>query len=267
MTVRYPIEAFEDGHRVGIIEPTFGIQKGTDGAEKRRPIPPTRMTYGQTLTVKNVAAHLDSKTVCQIAVAKLLASWTMHRHNLEALLATGDLQSSSFRFDRIIFDIPRREEQEKPMPVVAIVEDAAASYDMPNLEATIDEQTIDAYGDGTVLRQVSTATVPISVHVLMAHHEERRAVRKQFELSLLAEPDDDQTGRRVIVPQYYDRTVRINLGTMQDIDSEDGTQANEFELVAKLEATVDVVQLVVHPARMSQPIVALTMGTALIDGT
>ena len=42
---------------------------------------------------------------------------------------------------------------------------------------------------------------------LSAHHEERRAIRAAFEMNLLAELDDDQTGRKQIVPEYYPQFI------------------------------------------------------------
>jgi hypothetical protein len=213
----------------------------------------------------NVAKQIDAVTVCEIALKRLLEPLVMHRHNLEALIINGDLQTSSFKFSRVNLGWPRREEQIKPLPLAVILPNGEAVYDMPNFESSLIDSTLDAYGEDTVLREVSRCTQEFAVHILSAHHEERRAIRAAFELNLLAELNDDQTGRRQIVPEYYNRCVRINLLGMEDPDDDGRAQANEHELVARFQAQVTVVQLVTSPGCIQKPIVNQTIGIGPID--
>ncbi len=263
--VAFPPDSYAPGQRVGIREPLSSVQTGRDGIQKRRPADTTRVTFVERVQPVNVARQLDASVVCQIALKRLLEPLTMHRHNLEALIVNGDLQTSSFVFSRVALGWPRREEQVKPLPLATIIPNGDSLYDMPNLESNLIEGTEDAYGECTVLRQVSRCTQELVVHILSAHHEERRAIRAAFELNLLAELDDDQTGRRQIVPEYYNRSVRINLLGMDDPDEDSRAQANEYELVARFQAQVAVVQLVTTPGQIQQPIVNQTVGTAPIS--
>ena len=263
--VSFPPDSYPPDQRVGILDPLSSVQRGRDGIEKRRPADTSRMTFLQRVEPVNIQRQLDSSVVCQIALKRLLEPLEMHRHNLEALIINNDLQTSSFKFSRVALGWPRREEQLKPLPMAVILPVAESAYDMPNLESQLIEGTEDAYGECTVLRQVSRLTQELVVHVLSAHHEERRAIRAAFEMNLLAELNDDQTGRRQIVPEYYNRSVRINLLGMEDPDDEGRAQANEFELVARFQAQVAVVQLVTIPGHIEVPIVNQTVGTGTLD--
>ncbi len=263
--VSFPPDSFAPGERVGILDPLSSVQTGRDGIPKRRPPDTGRMTFMQRVEPVNIERQLDASLVCQIALKRLLEPLVMHRHNLEALVVNDDLQTSSFVFSRVNLGWPRREEQLKPMPLATILPNGESLYDMPNLESQLIEGTEDAYGDGTVLRQVSRCSQELEVHILSAHHEERRAIRAAFEVNLLAELNDDQTGRRQIVPEYYNRQVRINLIGMDDPDEDSRAQANEHVLVARFQAQVAVVQLVTIPGHIQVPVVNQTVGTGLID--
>lgn len=263
--VSYPPDSYAPGQRIGILEPLSSVQTGRDGIDKRRPTDTERMTYMQRVDPVNIARQLDTSAVCQIALKRLLEPLVMHRHNLEALIVNNDLQTSSFVFSRVALGWPRREEQIKPLPMAVILPSGESLYDMPDLQSNLIEGTEGAYGECTVLRQVSRCTQELVVHILSAHHEERRAVRAAFELNLLAELNDDQTGRRQIVPEYYNRQVRINLLGMEDPDDDGRAQANEYELTARFQAQVAVVQLVTIPGHIQVPIVNQTVGLGPID--
>lgn len=261
--VQFPRDALEPDERTGVLDPRSSIETGTDGVKKRRPADTTRYTYLQRVKPVQVDRLIDSSTVCQVGLARLLMSVTMHRHNLDKLIA-GDVQSSSFKLSRVALGWPRREEQLKPLPMAVILPVGEGVYAMPNFEVNFIERTEDAYGEGTVLRETSQLTQEFAVHILSAHHEERRAIRAAFERDLLAELDDDQTGRKQIVEEYYNRVCRINLLGMEDPDDAPRAQANEFELVARFQAIISVVQLVSTPGRIQMPLTSTTVGTALI---
>lgn len=263
ITVKFPPDAFEPGHRVGILNPISSIETGPDGIPVRRGADTSRLTYLGAITPVNLERQLDASLVCQLACARLLQSLTMHRHNLEALLE-GDIQSSSFKFARVALGWPRREEQLKPLPMAVILPNGETVYAMPNLETQLIDITFDAYGEGTVLRQTSRATQELEVHILSAHHEERRAIRAAFETFLLAEPNDDKTGRRQVIPEYYNRNVRCELLGMSDPDDDPRARANEYELVARFRTEVDVVQLVKDPGCLQEPRIGVAAGNAVI---
>ncbi len=264
ITVQFPPDSFRPGQRVGILDPISSVEIGADGIPIRRGADTSRMTYLGELTPVNLERQLDSSAVCQVALSRLLRSLTMHRFNLEALIENEDLQGSSFVFTRVAIGWPRREEQLKPLPMAVILPIGETTYAMPSLEAQVLDDTFEAYGEHTVLRQTSRATQALEVHVISVHHEERRAIRAAFETFLLAEPNDDQTGRRQIIPEYYNRTVRCELLGMSDPDDEPRTRSNEIELIARFKTEVSVVQLVNGPGCLQDSRPTVVSGTAVI---
>lgn len=263
--VKFPPDAFDPCERVGILDPKSSIEYDpATGIHRRRPANTALWTYGERVKPQQVDRQLDSSVVCQLAMARLLQSITFHRHNLEALLE-GDLQTSSFKLARVALGWPRREENLKPLPMAVVIPNGETTYAMPNLEANFIERTENAYAPDTVLRQVSQATQELIVHVASAHHEERRAIRAAFELDLLAEPNDDLTGRRQVVPEYYNRSCRIELLGMIDPDDDGRALANEFEVTARFRADVAVVQLVSTPGTMQSPLNRAVAGNAVIS--
>lgn len=268
ITVQFPADSYLPGERVGILNPVSSVEVGNDGIPIRRGADTTRMTYLGEITPVNLERQLDSSAVCQLALARLLQSLTMHRFNLEALVkSSNDIQSSPFVFARVAMGWPRREEQLKPLPVAVILPNGETTYSMPSLESKLLDDTLGAYGEHTVLRQTSRATQELEVHVLSAHHEERRAIRAAFETFLLAEPNDDQTGRRQIIPEYYNRTVRCELIGMSDPDDEPRARSNEIELIARFKAEVAVVQLVNDPGCLQEPRVVVSSGISVISAS
>ena len=264
ITVQFPPDSFLPGERVGILDPISSVETGNDGIPIRRGSDTSRMTYLGEIAPVNLARHLDASAVCQLALTRLLQTTTMHRFNLKALVENGDLQASAFVFAKVVMGWPRREEQLKPLPMAVVLPNGETTYKMPNLASQILEDTLNAYGQGTVLRQTSRATQELEVHVLSAHHEERRAIRAAFETFLLAEPNDDQTGRRQIVPEYYNRTVRCELLGMTDPDDEARTRSNESELIARFKTEVSVVQLVKAPGCIQEPRINVAAGNAVV---
>ena len=262
---RVPQDTIPEDERIGPVASIGStISTERDGVEKRRPHPSTSHTYLGVLEDVTPERHLDTVSVCQIALYRLLHDLEMHRKNLEAFLESADLQTSSFRFKRIVIDWPRDEDDVTPMPSAVLVSDGAVTYANAGFGTSIIEETADVYGEGTVLRRQSFATLRIVVYMLFPHKEERRAAHAAIERNLLTEPDDDENFRKVVVPEYYDRTVRIMCKDLARPDGSAEAKTNEWELQAAFDCEVEVVKLVKVPARIQQPRVGLGVGTRVV---
>lgn len=257
MIFRRPPDTIPFDQQAGVIVPNGLIEEGADGVEKRRGEPVNSQTYLGAIEPTNLARHLDVTAVMQIGIFKILDKTIMHRHNMEELVLNDSLESSSFAWNRICFDMPRIGEQELPLPMAVILTESKCVYDHSDFQSTLLEDTIDAYGENTVLRRTSNAKQTLTIHALSAHHEERRAIKKMFETTFLAEPNDDEVGRKVVIPQYYDRTVRISFVDCDYPETAPGTHANKHEVVATFECTCDVVLLVKRPGLIEKPITNL----------
>lgn len=267
-TYRIPTDAIPEEQRGGgPVDPdTIASTIATDaqGNQKRRPFPATSMTYLGTLTDVAPELRFDAVSICQLAIYRVLGGIVMHRTNFEAYVATGDIQTASFQFRRLIFDWPRDEEQIKPMPSAAIVAAGEVEYANPDLGTDLLEDTVDVYREGSVLRRLSHATMRLVAHMLFAHKEERRAAHSAIERELLAEPDDDEGHRKVVIPEYYDRTVRMMLRSLARPDGADEAKTNTWELQAAFDCEVEVVKLVTDPGRIQQPILGAQVGTTVV---
>lgn len=265
---RIPLDRVPEDKRAGELVFDGTIQTTSDGVEKRRPKDTTLLTYLGQLKVVQPERHLDVSAVMQIGVFNVLKGMTMHRHKLEDIVESGTAASSSFVWDRIFFDMPRIEEQQSPVPVAGIVPVTKCSYEYQSLETSLLDETVDVYAPGTVLRKVATATQQMAVHTLNGHHEERRGVKSAFERTFLAEPDDDEGGRRTVVRQYFDRTVRMYLRDSDYPGTAPREQANKWESVSVFDLECDVVYLVEQPTRMQSPINDLQIsGSPIISAT
>ena len=139
-----------------------------------------------------------------------------------------------------------------------------ALYDQSviNPDNRLVEDSLDVYGEGTVLKLSSFLRVQVQLLVMTATKDDRAGVRRAFEDAFLIEPDDDRPGRRVIVPAYYGQTARYQLLGQTYQDDPETAQANQWILTAQLTAEISVVSLVPAPAGMRPNLGAVVTGPA-----
>lgn len=257
--VSYPPEAYDRRMRVGVVTPNTSVRENPDGTTKRSGFPAGYFTHFGRLEVVHPERHIDVTVAMQIALFRVLSPMVMHRHRLESLVEGGPLETSRFRWTRVTFDLPRAGEHQGPYPMAAILASSACSYGQQSLETGLCEDTIDVFEQDTVLRKLGMATQRFAVHVLSGHHEERRGVKAAFERTFLAEPDDDQPGRKVIVEEYFRRQVQLTMVESDYPETGVDTQQNIHELVAMFDAECDVVALVRRPVDIQKPLTSVTV--------
>lgn len=232
-----------------------------DGTEGRYPNPADRILEIGSLVPAEDPRDLADDTVALIAATRMLEQLRFRRMDLDAYLATQQVVSSMFKLQRVIFEWPRSEDPIEPMPSALIQQtEEETIYAPEGMETQLLEDTFERYGERTVLRKLGIATVPLLITIWCAHKEERRAVRSTLVRAMMAEPSDQRYGRRIVVPEYYDRVVIFDLlGTAVDDDSDDAQQ-NHWVLAVRLSARVEIVQLVQPPPLMQPPTVNLRVG-------
>lgn len=206
--------------------------------------------YTQPLVAMRPESDLDALSAMQIGLGRLLQGLTFWQHNLEARLGSQDLQPRGFRLERIFFDLPRQEDDLDPMPSACILCPGERSYEQQDLSITLIEDTADVFGEGTVLRKLAHVTCELELAIWSAHNEERRGIVAGIERELLAEPNDDRAGRRVVVADYFDRVARFAL--LRDAYPDGGGQSNERMVQFRIAADIDRVVLV-GVGRLQQP--------------
>jgi len=274
--VRTPTDSLPDESRglseVGVVQHAGAgpggearIVEQRDGTHARFPEDPSDIAVLPTMTPMGLERHLDTIAALQIACYRILMGMEIYQFDLEALLATQDLQGRKLELQRVFFDHPRNEDELDPMPSATILQSGDESYQYQARDTQILEETVDVYAPETVLRKLATAQVMLDLVIWSAHKEERRAIKAAIQRSFLAEPDDLRPGRRIVVPEYYDRVARLDLQNCNYPDSQDSAQANQWILQARFAADVDVVLLVKRPSYLKPPIVDARVTTGDLD--
>ena len=231
--------------------PSVEIATQVDGVEAQVSTDGS-IRYGGGLLTQLPALDFDVLTVANIALSRLILGMEIFSVNLEALLKNpADLQVRTFKITDVIYEYPRAEE-EKKTPVATIEQGSEILYGGKGETPHLLEETRDVYLPGTVLRSVSSASVELIVTVTLGHKDERRGVRAAFERYLLTEPDSEKFGRRIVVRECFDRSVRfLLLGSPTPPMLEN--QQNRWIYLARILAEVERVVLVKSPTEIAVP--------------
>lgn len=208
----------------------------------------------------DAATGIDALRAIQLAVADILAALRPRSFDLLTYLKTGVANSREMEFHRVFFDYATQDDDQIPCPSAAIRRYGEGVYEGSGLSNTILEETADVFGPGTVCETSGTFSQGIEVLIMTAHKDDRAGVRKAIEDAFLGEVGDQRPGRRVVVPAYYGRTVRLALLAMDHPGDGPGTaQANEWLLQVRLQGTVDATRLVRRPAYLEHPSTNVTL--------
>lgn len=225
---------------------TAAIVEGPDGVERRLPNPPGPHIMGADSRVTGGDSKIDSGSALQIGMYRLLFGLTAHRLDLQDMIDKKVVKSDAFRFVKIMFDWPRQEDEiEFPSALITFPDDQVFKYQ--HFNSVVLDDTLDVFGEGTVLKRTSTLSTPMLVVVWSDHKEERRGIRAAMEDALMDEALDELIGRRVSIPEYYDRTARFTFRNIAYSDGDESAQRNQWILVATFDAEIDVVKLITTP--------------------
>lgn len=192
------------------------------------------------------AQAVSSAFAAQLAVYLVLRGMEVSVGSFENLLSgTGSYAPvRTIRLNHVTFDMPDSEDEIQPLSA-AIIERSPQVYDEDHRPYMLKEQW-----KGYSLRCISKSTVNLGVAAWFGHKNERRAFRAALSRLFLAEPLSERGGRLIVVPWYFDRTVRLNLVDVASVDQDElGAQ---LLLQASITAVVDEIVAVKSP----QPIKA-----------
>lgn len=205
---------------------------------------------------------LDGELACKLAVAEVLLGAVARdvpwREIMEGRAEhMPQPPSMHFTAKTLSLDWPDHENDELPSLAATIrTTDAGFTYDGLGLSGPdLLEDTYGVYGTGTVLVHEHDLTGTVVIDMACASKTIRDGVRIALTTAFGKEPTDLRTGRRVVVRPYYDRTVRITLGSQPFATSDDGTDAHakRFPLMCFLECEVMSVRLVPSEPRFEVP--------------
>lgn len=182
----------------------------------------------------------------QIAIADLLAGVKVHVGDSQALAESGKhTPTRVVGLDKIIFDFPAALEEIQPLSA-CIFEESEQVFDEEHKPFVINP----AYSDDHQLVRTSFSTCYLTVEAWFGHKDERRAMRTALTRLFLKEPLLERGDRVIVVPQYFNQTVRLLLGRAFYPDNADTAQAARWPLRLLLEAHVAEVELTPRKAKV-----------------
>ena len=214
-----------------------------------------------TLPVMNgLHGWIDENTAAQLGLVLILNAVKFRSVDLLALVRGKVEKSRELEIAEVILDFPTAE-SEPPTPFAVVTEAADAVYTpftgMHSVK--ILEDTLHAYGRNTVLRQHGRAELEYAIQVFFADKDDRAGCRKRLIEVLATEPDSDRTGRRIVLPFYFDRACRYQLVGASYPDDGEYAQAGRWPLVVRVKAEMQHVTLVEAPPAMRVPAPAVQL--------
>lgn len=198
--------------------------------------------------------YVDDFTALQLGLWMILDGLTFTTIDRRALVTSGRIESNTFRFTRIFLDWPESEDDAVPIPSATIYAPTEQSLELsgPLSGATLLEESENVYAPGTALKKLYEISARISVSFWVADKDERSAIRKGL-VEAFHEPGDARSGRRVVVPWYFDRVARFDLVGISYDDTPDNARSNTWPLTATFEADTEAVALVAAPECIRPP--------------
>ena len=232
--------------RVGPLQPLrytarHGDTKFRGGSPPHSGTPLGRLEYAEP------DRDLDAQSAMEAAIYQLLAPMEMYSSSLSGRVSGTPSAAERFTLKQVFLGPPSMSAEQMPVPSAAILPDGKCEYEPMGRRSKLLEDTIDVFGEGTVLRRTGNASQTFSVHFLAANHDDRRAIRAAIERTFLVEPDDDQVGRKVEVAVNYNRIARIEFRDALDGDSPPSEQSNKCDVIAIMDVATEVVKLMRRP--------------------
>jgi hypothetical protein len=155
-------------------------------------------------------------------------------------------------FAEIVFDWPSwNTESSAGKALITSLEPAA--YEQPGEVRLLDE-TAELFYPGSILRHLGTQRIPLQIVCWCPHPDQRRALESKLLAALAAEESSDNPGRKLVIPEYFNRVARYSLRSTMRPDDDDRTTAHEHVLEVPVEAELEHVQLVYSPGQMLLPV-------------
>lgn len=195
--------------------------------------------------------YLDELTAMQFGLWWILDQLEFTSIKRSELMLNGRLEKTQFHLESIYLDHPDTEDtQALQSPSATIMAEGEAELQLAHLmdEQRLLEETANVYGEGTLLQVLYESSVTLTVGCVCTNKDDRAAIRKGVISALAREPLDDRPGRRVIIEPYYGRLATYDLQGVSYLDTKDESQRKRFHILFRVQADIEVVDLVPLPA-------------------
>ncbi|MAF27873.1 MAG: hypothetical protein CL819_01335 [Croceicoccus sp.] len=209
--------------------------------------------YPQQVPV-NQKSYVDDFTALQLGLWMILDGLVFTTIDRLALVTENSVESNTFKFTRIFLDWPDSEDGSVPIPSATIYAPTETDLQLPGPMSgqQLLEDTVDVFAEGTALKGLYSLAADLVVTMWLAEKDERAAVRKGL-VEAFHEPGDERSGRRVVVPWYFDRVARFDLRGITYDDSAEQARGKTFPLSARFSADIEAVALVQLPTTILPP--------------
>lgn len=207
--------------------------------------------------------YLDDLTAMQFGLWWILDQLEFVSLNRSKLMLDGQLEQTKFRFEAIALDHPDTEDtQALQSPMATIMAEGETELQLAHLmdEQKLLEDTANVYGEGTILQCLYESSATLTVGCVCTDKNDRAAIRKGVISALAREPHDSRPGRRVIIKPYYDRLATYDLQGVSYLDTRDESQRKRYHVLFRVQADIEVVDLVPLPAEF-RPQTCVTVST------
>ncbi len=188
---------------------------------------------------------LDPSSVCQLAIFKVMAGMVMHSIDLTSAFKKKKHNSREFTWKKVAFDSHVFEE-DAGYPNATIRPDGELNYetDAPGYQKAIEDETAEQHAPNTQLVHTTDGIGMFLVETEVPKREDRAGIHAAFTRSFLHEPRDTRPNRRVVMPEYFDQIVRLELVGVNTTTTKERAHEGRWPLVARIRAQVGVVELV-----------------------
>ena len=198
--------------------------------------------------------YVDDFTALQVGMFRILEKLTFTTIDRFKRIVDGTVAQNEMVFTRIFLDWPDSEDDLLPIPSVTIhaPEEVEDDSQGPLSGQVLLEETQDLYCEGTVLRRLYELRANLMVTGWLANKDDRGGVRRGL-TEAFSEPGDDRLGRRIIIPEYFDRVARYDLLGIQYEDTIDFARSKQWPISARFLADIEAVALVPTPRHIREP--------------
>lgn len=223
------------------------VRSATTGTETLAGVGSINGYPSDLIEVQNILT-LSPRDAAMLALYKLVRSLQWRAFNLQEVgEGSREIFIQTYGFQRIFLDWADWLKEEMPAQTAVITSADQADWTSASLNPFLIEESLDVFAPDTVLRYLGEFSIPLMLITVSGHRDQRRGLEDALVKVLAAEPDDDRGGRRVIVPEYFDREVRFQLEGTTRPDTSLGVHGNQWPLEISLTATVELVVLVHSP--------------------
>lgn len=197
---------------------------------------------------------LDDYTAVQFAIWRIVEPLTIPVLNRAKLGKSGIVECGTTHVPEVYLDWPDATDSAffDGAPGILVGASEETTFDTPgDLSGfEIDDTTVDKFCKGTVLQHLYEADTTVELIAQLASKDIRAGFRKALIDAFAGEPQAIRPGRVVVVPEYFDLPVRLELRSCKYEDGPDTARSNTWPLIVKISASLQVARLVPTPPEL-----------------